>query len=96
MVPEFEFEPSPFEAFNRACLLYYADYMGLLGRALFHREGKAAVERLDQPVSVLFSGNIDMGETVRIADYRSPDRLLLNRYVMHRVDGSVLVRALMG
>ncbi|WP_137128666.1 Pnap_2097 family protein [Rhizobium sp. FY34] len=93
---EMHFHPSPLEEFNGAGLLYFAEYMGLLGRALFHWEGQAAVERLDQPVSVLFSGNTDVGETLRISGYRSPDRPLLNRCVIQRTDGSVLVRALIG
>lgn len=93
---DMHFQPCPLEEFNGAGLLYFAEYVGLMGRAFCQWEGPAAVKRLDRPVSMLFSGNIDEGETLRVGFYRSCDPRHGDLCAIHRSDGSVLVRALFG
>lgn len=90
------FQPCPFEEFNGAGLLYFAEYVGLMGRAFCQWEGLAAADRLDRPMSVLFTGNINQGEKLRVGFYRSDDLKQASRCVIQRPDGSVLVRALFG
>lgn len=93
---DMSFQPCPFEEFNGAGLLYFAEYVGLMGRAFCQWEGLAAVERLDRPLSVLFSGNINQGEKLRVGFYRSDDLKQASRCAIQRPDGSVLVRAFFG
>ncbi|MCM2474491.1 DNA gyrase [Rhizobium sp. CG5] len=93
---EMSFQPCPFEEFNGAGLLYFAEYVGLMGRAFCQWEGQAAAQRLDRPLAVLFSGNINQGEKLRIGLYSTCDQKQASRCVIQRPDGSVLVRALFG
>ncbi|MCX8999717.1 DNA gyrase [Rhizobiaceae bacterium BDR2-2] len=90
------FQPCPFEEFNGAGLFYFAEFAALVGRAFCHWEGTATRERLDAPLSLLFLGNIEPGEAVRIGVLAEDDADHLRRCSIERPDGSPLARALCG
>lgn len=93
---EMHFQPCPFEEFNGAGLFYFAEYVGLIGRAFCQWEGPSAAARLDRPLAMLFHGNIDAGDKLRVGYYSSCRSDPADRCAIEGPDGSVLARALFG
>jgi probable biosynthetic protein (TIGR04099 family) len=89
------FQPCPFEEFNGAGLFYFAEYVGLLGRAFCHWDGAAAADRLDRPLSMMFLGNIDKGDVLEVSLRRSSSMGLAGVCEIRR-QGQILSRAFIG
>jgi len=88
------FQPCPFEEFNGAGLFYFAEFLAMVGRAFWHWEGPAAAARLDRPHAVLFTGNIEPGETLRISLHSSNGLHSSECCTVERTDGSIIASVL--
>ncbi|WP_083961466.1 Pnap_2097 family protein [Rhizobium hainanense] len=93
---EFSFRPSPFEEFNGAGLFYFAEFIALVGRAFCNWEGNAAAAWLDQPLSLLFLGNIDPGEALWIGLHAGFSEVGVRCCTIKRSDGSIAARVRSG
>lgn len=90
------FRPCPFEEFNGAGLFYFAEFAALAGRAFCHWEEQTMTERQDRSLSLLFLGNIEPGDALRIGLLASDDADGPRRCVIERMDGSPLAHILCG
>ncbi|MGV6875248.1 Pnap_2097 family protein [Pseudochelatococcus sp. B33] len=92
---ETSFCPCPFEEFNGAGLLYCAEYAALVGRA-FSTWGEDHVRHLDRPLSLLFLGNIEGVEALRIGLHHEAAANGAYKCTIQRLDGSPLAHVACG
>ncbi len=91
------FQPCPLEEFNGAGLFYFAEFLAAAARAFWQWEGaEAAALRFEKPHVVLFTGNIDQGETLRIRLCSALGTESADLCTVGRMDGSVIASVLFG
>ncbi len=91
------FQPCPLEEFNGAGLFYFAEFLAVTGRAFWQWEGaEAAALRLERPHTVLFTGNIEQGETLSIRLCSGQDTEPVSLCTVGRMDGSIIASILFG
>ncbi|MFN4127702.1 hypothetical protein [Pannonibacter indicus] len=91
------FHPCPLAEFHGAGLFYFAEFLAAAVRAFWQWEGaETAALRFEGPHVVLFTGNIDQGETLCIRLSSALGTEPANLCTAGRMDGSVTASVLFG